>query len=397
MKKFSAGFLLLTVAATISVMWVKAKWATTLPEVAAFSLAAMWVLLFLTGRARPRLSPILLPFSAILAWGGLQLLLKTTVYAMPTRLILLYWAGNLAVFFCGLQVFADRQLRGVFLRVLVFFGSGVSVLCTVQALTSENTIFWIFPSPVALGPIFGPFLYRNQFAAFVELLLPVALYLAILSRKRKILYYLVVATLYAGVVASASRAGFVLTTLELAVTPLLVSRRGTFSRGQLVNGALVLLGMLLWLSIPAGPEALISKFGHADPFAGRREFDISSLRMIQERPVIGFGLGNWPTAYPGYALFDDGTYTNQAHNDWAQWAVEGGIPFLCIMLSIGIWGAIRGIKTGWGLGIPIVLLHCFVDYPIQRPGVAVVFFLMLAAIAGNQRSSNDSYSKQEPL
>ena len=27
------------------------------------------------------------------------------------------------------------------------------------------------------------------------------------------------------------------------------------------------------------------------------------------------------------ALFDDGNYVIQAHNDWAQWAAEGGIPF----------------------------------------------------------------------
>jgi O-antigen ligase len=391
MRKFSAVFLFLTVIATVAVMWIKAKWATTIPEVAALSLLALWALLFLTGRARPRLTRILIPFSGILVWGGLQILLGTTVYQWPTRMALLYWAGNLAVFICGLQIFQDQRLRSAFLRALVFFGFGVSILSTLQALTSENLIYWYFPSPVSLGGIFGPFLYRNQYAAFVELLLPVALFLAITSRKRKLLYYLIVATLYVSVVASGSRAGFVLTTLELAVTPLLVARRQAFSRAQIINGALVLVGMLLWLSVPAGPDLLISKFGNADPFAGRREFDQSSLQMIRARPLIGFGLGNWPTAYPGYALFDDGLFANQAHNDWAQWTVEGGIPFLCLLLWIGGWGGIRGVRTAWGLGVPAVLLHCFVDYPIQRPGVAIVFFLMLAAVAG----SGDSEMKRE--
>jgi hypothetical protein len=29
-----------------------------------------------------------------------------------------------------------------------------------------------------------------------------------------------------------------------------------------------------------------------------------------------------------YARFDVGKTVNHAHNDWAEWAVDGGIPFL---------------------------------------------------------------------
>jgi O-antigen ligase len=146
--------------------------------------------------------------------------------------------------------------------------------------------------------------------------------------------------------------------------------------------------MLLWLAIPAGPDALITKFGMSDPFSGRREFNESSLQMFRARPLVGFGMGNWPIAYPGYALFDDGRFANQAHNDWAQWAVEGGIPLAALMLWLAIWGSVRGFRSGWGLGVPMIFLHCFVDYPIQRPGVAIVFFLMLAAVAGSGEPTN---------
>jgi hypothetical protein len=42
-----------------------------------------------------------------------------------------------------------------------------------------------------------------------------------------------------------------------------------------------------------------------------------------------------------------------------------------------------------------VLVHCLWDYPIQRPGVAIVFFTMLAAIApyGQSERSSRSASK----
>ena len=118
MKKFSAVFLLLSVALTIAVMAARAKWATSIPEIASFVLAAAWVSLFLSGRARPRFSGVLIPFSGILVWSGIQLLLGTTVYRWPTQMAALYWGGNLAVFFCGLQVFADKKIRAGFLRAL---------------------------------------------------------------------------------------------------------------------------------------------------------------------------------------------------------------------------------------------------------------------------------------
>jgi O-antigen ligase len=387
MKIFSAIYLLITLAATVAVMFLKAKWATSIPETLAFALAAAWAIAFLTGKAKPGLSAALIPFAGILIWAGVQLAAGTTVYRWPTRLGILYWAGNLAIFFCGLQIFGDRRLRDRFLRALTFFGFAVVILSTVQALTSQGKIYWIFVTEYTPEPIFGPFLYRNQYAAFIELLLPVALYYALTDRKRRILYFAITATLYGSLIACASRAGFVLSTLELGLVPMIVSRRQGFSRSQVINGALVMAGMLLWLAIPAGPDALISKFGAPDPYGGRREFNESSLRMIQARPLMGFGLGNWPTAYPGYAIFDDGLFANQAHNDWAQWAVEGGLPLLCLMLWLAGWAAQGGLRTGWGLGVPIVFVHCFVDYPIQRPGVAVLFFLLLAALAGAGASS----------
>jgi O-antigen ligase len=381
MRRFSAVFLFACLVGTVSVMWVSQKWATSIPEVGSLLLAAAWAFLFLLGRATPRVSTILAALAGVLLLGGVQLATGTTVYRWPTRLAILYWSGNMAVFFCGLQVFAEKPIRAVFLRALVIFGFLTAIFCTIQALTSQDKVYWTFPTTQSIGPVFGPFLYRNQFAAFIELVFPVALYLAITSRRRKLLYILIAATLFASVIATSSRAGFVLATIELAVVPVLVLRRQSFTRAQLINGTLVLVGMLLWLAIPAGPDALIARFGRGDLFSGRGEFNESSLEMIKAKPIVGFGLGNWPTAYPGYAKFDDGNFANQAHNDWAQWTVEGGIPLLIIMLSIAGWATIRGVRTGWGLGVPIIFLHCFVDYPIQRPGVSIVFFLMLAAIA----------------
>ncbi len=86
-------------------------------------------------------------------------------------------------------------------------------------------------------------------------------------------------------------------------------------------------------------------------------------------------------AYPGFATYDDGKFANQAHDDWAQWAVEGGLPFVVVMLSIAVWSGIQGFRNIWGIGVPVVFLHCLVDYPIQPAASAGILFVLLSASA----------------
>jgi hypothetical protein len=100
---------------------------------------------------------------------------------------------------------------------------------------------------------------------------------------------------------------------------------------------------------------------------------------------MGFGLGNWARAYPQYAIFDDGTYVNQAHNDWMQWAVEGGVPFLVIVLSLAAMAVPAALHSVWGIGLLSVWMHCLVDYPLQqRPAVGAWFFVLLGVLAASR-------------
>src|SRR5262249_31651978 len=114
--------------------------------------------------------------------------------------------------------------------------------------------------------------------------------------------------------------------------------------------------------------------------------------MIRDGPLTGFGLGAWSSAYPRYASFDDGTFANQAHNDWVQWAAEGGVPFFAMMLAIASWSVLPAICSTWGIGMLAVVVHAVVDYPFQqRPQLAVFFFAMVGAIfSAGARNSRPS-------
>lgn len=381
MSGLSGVWLFLTTVATVAVMWVRMRWAKSLPEISVAIPGLLWAVALLVGKVRVRTAWVLLPLTGVLVLAAIQLGFGITVYPWPTQMAALYWAGNLATLFVALQVLGDRERRVRYLNALLIFGVGVAVFSVIQAITSQGMVYWTFPDPLVPGPIFGPFVYVNQFAAFIELLLPIALYYAITRERGRSLYIVAAAVLFGAVIYGGSRGGAVLVLGEIVAVPILASRRDGVSRGLLLNLGGILAVAVLWIWVVAGPDQLVGKLGANDPFGGRREFNYSSLAMFKARPLQGFGLGNWPTAYPGYASFDDGKYANQAHNDWAQWAVEGGLPMFLLMLSVAVWAVPRAVRSVWGLGVLAIFLHCLVDYPIQATGVAIVFFTMMAAIA----------------
>jgi hypothetical protein len=300
---------------------------------------------------------------------------------------MLYWGTGAALVFVGLQTFADSEVRQSYLRALVLAGLVIAIVAPLQLFTSEGRIFWLFEVKNLNAVAMGPFVYSNQYAAFIELILPIALTKVFSDRAGwRTLHGLAAAVMYASVFASTSRTGFVLTSLEVLVVPLLAARRNRLDWRQLALPGALFLSMLIVMGLAVGPDRLFVKLQQKDPYFGRREYAESSLRMIPDHAFMGVGLGNWPAAYPAYAIFDEGYFANQAHNDWAQWAVEGGLPFAVLILSIAVWSIPNAFRTGWGIGLIMVFLQCFVDYPIQRMGVAVIFFTMIAASAYEDES-----------
>jgi len=162
-------------------------------------------------------------------------------------------------------------------------------------------VFWLFPTGYK-DFVLGPFVYRNQFAGFIELVMPLAVVGALEDRRRMLACAAIVAVLNASVIASASRAGTFLVSAEIILILILALRRNT-TRGS--NWALTLGLLVAFVVICAavvGSGALWRRFLLPDPYLVRREFLQSSLAMIRDRPWMGFGLGTWSTAYPGYAV-----------------------------------------------------------------------------------------------
>ena len=108
--------------------------------------------------------------------------------------------------------------------------------------------------------------------------------------------------------------------------------------------------------------------------------------MIHSRPWIGFGLGTFRTVYPAFATVDFGAVAQHAHNDWAEWAADGGVPFSLLLLSIAIWNVRRTFRAVWGIGMVAVFVHAAVDFPLQRPVLELWLFALLGALAAEDRN-----------
>ena len=364
-------------------LWIRERWALSLLQAGTYLAGMLWAAGWARGRVSLRGSFLLFPLAGASLWGLLQLSLATTVYRFDTWNAVLFWTAALVLAFLAVQAFAAPGLSERFLRLALYFAFAMSVLATTQYFTSGGKIFWLFSSgyPDALGP----FVYRNNYAAFVELFLPLAVLEAIRRRREALMFAAMAAVMYASVIACGSRAGSVLATAEILVALPLAARRGVMSlRGAGVAFLKIAALATVFVAV-VGWSGLLERFEQSDPYVHRREMLQSSLVMARERPWLGFGLGTFEEAYPAYALFDIGLTVNHAHNDWAEWAAEGGIPFLLMLLSVAGWAVVPAVRSIWGIGLLSVFLHALVDYPMQRLGLAIWVFVLLGLLAAQQR------------
>jgi len=361
----------------ILTMWVPARWALSSFQLAAFALGALRIIRRKTITLHP--AAILLGVAA--AWGLMQVLTGWTVDRFKTLNEVLNWSVNLTVFALALELSADRQRRDRFLTAVLWFGTALAAISMLTVFSSPSGIvFWIFNAG-SDRPTLGPFVYYNQYAAFIEVVLPLALVRAILDPRRRVVYCVVAALLLASVVAGGSRMGTILCLVEVVVIPLVALAQRLISPRTVARVLVLSLSTLVVLGAVAGWDTIWKRLQEEHPYALRQNFLLSSLEMFRERPLRGFGLGTWSEVYPGFARFDDGLFANQAHNDWAQWAAEGGIPFFLLMVGVAGMAIRPAFRSLWGLGLMSVFLHCCIDYPMQqRPALAAFFFAMLGIL-----------------
>ena len=325
---------------------------------------------------------ILHPLQAVPAtaalWALAQVALGISVNPSQSLNAALLWTANAVVFFVGTQIFSDRRCNERFRTALVYGGAALSVQAVLQLYTDDKSVFWLFRSTYH-ALVMGPVPYHNHFSALILLILPIALHRALTDSRRLFSSGVMAAAMAGAVFASESRSGTALVVAEVAAGVLLGAARIAKPIRVRVAVGLLVVSVIAGGVLVAGADRVLQRYSTGD--STRLPMDVSSLQMIRARPLVGFGLGAWPSVYPKFASFDDGLFSNQAHCDWLQWASEGGVGMALAMAWLGIALSVRAIRSVWGIGIPAVLLLGLIDFPFQKPIVALVFFAVASVQA----------------
>jgi O-antigen ligase len=392
-RSFSAivgGLLFLLLAFTTATVWVRQAWAIQCFQIGIYALVIVQLIEDLRrgadqrqgaeGLARgfaPRLV-YLIPL-----WGVFQLLAHTTTSSFETRESVLRWGALAGVFYLSQTLTRSADSRRRFLNAVLCFGAAMAILFLLEINTAQGRILWTFPT--GFNEIYGTFQNKNNYVQFIEVVLPIALWGAVREGWRSWWFALAGGVLYASAIGATSRAGFLLCTAELIAIPLIALVRTRGSKPRLLLPSIVSIILMIPLvagafTFAVGWARVWQRFKDEDPFAIRREYLRGAVEMARRRPLTGYGLGTYEQVYQQFAVKDDPMTANHAHDDWAEFAAEGGVPFLLLVLVPFLAVVPSMIRHPWALGLLAVMLNACVDYPFPRPAVSGWMFAVLGAL-----------------
>jgi len=415
MKLIRAGLFVIVSFAVLSHGAVE-PWSRAVVESAAGLLMVLWsVQFFYSSPDREIVLPTLIfPFAALALVVAGQWLLHRTASGYATRSELQLLLSMLLLFFLAAQAFrtlADWRGFAWFVMLLGFVVAGFGIL---QHLTFNGKLYW-FREMHYGGIPFGPFVNRNHFAGFVELVLPMSLVPLLLGRvrrERRIIVTILAIIPLTALLLSASRGGIISVAAQLAFLLLILILRQAHGR-QLYAGAVVLLlafGLVSWL----GANQILSRFSGLESLevtqSKRAAMRRGAWNIFLDHPLVGTGLGTLQQVYPPYETLYDGKIVNHAHNDYLEALAETGIlgGLACAWFVAALFARALGFLQAegnsfantlrlcgwtacWGL-----LVHSLVDFNLHIPSNLLLFLLMsLLATAEIPQSSRGGFNRKK--
>lgn len=388
---YSALLTILALSFGLITLWLPDAWPFAILQI--LLSFALFALFFPVDNCTLRFSfhPLLLLPLAVATLALLQFLSSQSANLWETRRAAIEWFTFATCAFLAYNHCRDHTARQTAVECFALGSSALCLLGVIQNYSAPGRVWWIFESGFQ-SQVFGPFIYHTKFANFAQLGLATAFWSASKRTDRTWLYLCAAAVLFAAVVVSASRGGVLVISLEALLLFVCYARRNSaHSSIRLASFSLLLLTIAIAL---LGADSILLRLKANDlALDSRWAINAASLDMAATYFWSGSGLGTWSTVYPEFARFDIGQRINQAHNDWLQWLIEGGIALLLLVLSIWL-SAVRTIREEWwSLGFVFVWLHGFFDYPMQQtPAFAALQFAFwgaalatLPALAGRNK------------
>ena len=307
---------------------------------------------------------------------------------------------------------------------LTFYGLALAVFALVQYFTWDGKFYWIRPTP---GTAFGPFVNRNHFAGYMEMLIPLPVALIITRAIRKelwMLYGFAAVLMSISVVVSLSRGGMISIAAGLFFMAILKSRlRGNAIKqtketklsmrvflkrtaAALAITALLIAG-IIWLDaeqvLHRAADTLDQAAASQDNPLSRSGIWRDTGTLIRAHALFGAGIGAYEKVFPIYSSnTNDFIVVTHAHNDYLQVLADAGLIggalllWFLILLFRAMWHSLEsrepvlaGIALGCSAGVFSMLVHSFFDFNLQIPSNALLFLMLSAVLAHIAASVRD--------
>jgi len=394
MKFIRIGICALVVFAVASHGAVE-DWARAVLEIGAALLFFVWaVRAYLKQEQELVISPLLLPLVALSLVVLAQYVFHRTASRYDTWLDLQLLLADVLLLFLAAQAFRTvDDFRG-FVWFTMAYGFLVALFGILQHLTFNGKLYW-FREMHYGGIPFGPYVNRNHFAGFAELVIPVSLVPLVLGKVRRERWFLV--SLFAVVpigalFLSASRGGIVSFGVELGVLAIWLVLRRSAKRHLLSAAAILVLTFLMvsWLGVRQSLERFSSMQSLEVTHGKRTSMAADTWHIFLDHPWLGTGLGTLQDVFPPYETLYDGKVVNHTHNDYLEALAETGIAGgLCCLWFLGtvLVESLRRLSQAAGAFASTVqlsglvaclgfLTHSLVDFNLHIPANALLFFLL---------------------
>jgi O-antigen ligase len=359
------------------------------------------------------ISPLLVPLLALCLVALGQLVFHGTASPYSTRLELQLVLTYAIILFLASQAFHSADDWRTFVWFLMFFGFVIAIFGILQHLTFNGKLYW-FREMRYGGIPFGPYVNRNHFAGFAELVIPVALVPLVLGKVRRERWLAVGIFALLPLVAlflSASRGGLVSFVAEIGVLALLMILRRTGGRHVLAGGVVLLLALMLvsWLGVRQILERFSTMQSLETSVGKRASMRHDAWRIFRDHPWTGTGLGTLPLVFPTYESLYDGKVVNHAHNDYLEMLADTGVvgAFCCAwFLGVLFFRSLKQLLVtdkSFAAALHLsglvaccgFLVHSLVDFNLHMPGNALLFLLM-ALLATAQIPQGPSRRRARP-
>ena len=394
-------------------------WSIYLLEIGTALLTLLWLAKqWLDNEFNVEWNPLFLPMAGFGAVILLQFLRRASAYPHDTlSQAMLYCVYGLLCFLAAQSLLRSSQARRLAVMFAIY-GFAVAALALVQGVAPNGKLYWL-RQPSLGGWIYGPYVNHNHYAGLMELLIPIPLILSfthMAHEKQRMAAGIAAAIMTGTVFLCGSRGGMLAVLTEFGVLAVIVARqkKGLRLAVELSVFAVVLLSLLTWLG---GRELTsrvysISTEAHSEISGGiRLTIDRDALHMFSKKPVLGWGLGTFPVAYPHFRSFYTNFFVNQAHNDYLQLLVETGVLGFGTM----IWFLIVLYRTAyrkmqkWTSDVSSavtlacvlssigILVHSALDFNLQIPANAALFYVFCTLAAAPPLLQRARKRRHEPL